>query len=65
MDSERLKVAQERLSQKDKHKFRNFLGLCIYYWRFIAGFADSVKLLTQFREEKQTSQRYPEVEAAF
>lgn len=41
MDSERLKVVQQRLSQKDKHKLRSFLGLCIYYWRFIAGFADS------------------------
>jgi hypothetical protein len=43
MDSDRLKVVQEWLSQKDKYKLRSFLGLCIWHWRFIAGFADTVK----------------------
>jgi hypothetical protein len=65
MDSDRLKLVQEWLSQKDKHKLRSFLGLGIYYWRFTAVFADIAKLLTQFREEKQTSQWYPEAEVAF
>jgi hypothetical protein len=49
---ERLTAVQEWLPPKDKHELRSFLGLCIYYWRLIAGSAETAKLLTQLREEK-------------
>jgi hypothetical protein len=31
---------------KRQTQVKEFPGLCIYYWRFTAGFADTVKLLT-------------------
>jgi hypothetical protein len=36
---------------KNKHKIRSFLGLCMYYRRFISGFANIAKPLTTLTEE--------------
>jgi hypothetical protein len=51
-DPEELKAVWGWLLLRDRNKLRRFLGLCTYY-RFISGFADFVKPLTQLTEEKQ------------
>jgi hypothetical protein len=54
------------LSQpKDKRKLRSFLGRCTYYQKFISGFAEIAKLLTQLTEERRPFNWSPEVETAF
>jgi hypothetical protein len=49
----------------DRHQLRSFLGLCTYYRRFTASFADIAKPLTRLTEEKWTFGWYPQVETAF
>jgi hypothetical protein len=49
----------------DKHQPRSFLGLCTYYRRFIARFADIVKPLTRLTEEKWTFEWFTAAETAF
>lgn len=64
-DPERLEAVQRWPPPKDKHKSWSFLRLYTYYRRFITGFADIAKPLTQFMEEEQTYQWTPEADAAF
>jgi hypothetical protein len=64
-DPEKLKAVREWPTPKNKHEIRSFVGLCTYYRRFIAGFADTAKALTKFTEHKQSFQWTPEAEAAF
>jgi hypothetical protein len=44
---------------------RSFLGLCTNYWRFVAGSADSIKLLNQLVVNKLATQCSSDAEAAF
>jgi hypothetical protein len=44
---------------------RSFLGLCTYYRKFISGFADIAKPLTQLAEERRPFHWSPEAETAF
>jgi hypothetical protein len=62
---EKFKAVGEWPTPKDKHEIRSFLGLCMYYRRFISAFANIAKPLTRLTEEKQAFQWTPEVEAAF
>jgi hypothetical protein len=55
-DPEKLKAAWGWTLLRDKQESRSFLGLCTYYRRFIAGFADIAESFTQLTLEKQTSQ---------
>jgi hypothetical protein len=64
-DPDNLEAVRECLTPKNKHKIRSFLGLCMYYRRFISSFANIVKPLTKLTEEKQVFQWTPEVEATF
>jgi hypothetical protein len=54
-DPVKLKAVQQWPLLRGKHGLQSFLGLCTYYRRFIASFADIAKLLTQLAEEKWTS----------
>jgi hypothetical protein len=47
---EKLEDVKNWPPQTDKHQARSFLGLCMYYTSFIAGFA-----LTRITDEKRTS----------
>jgi hypothetical protein len=64
-DPEKLKDVREWPTPKNKHEIRSFLGLRMYYRRFIPGFANIAKPLTKVTKQKQTFQWTPEVEAAF
>jgi hypothetical protein len=64
-DPEKLEAVREWPTPRNKHEVRSFVGLCIYYRRFISGFADIAKPLTRLTEEKQAFQWTPEVETAF
>jgi hypothetical protein len=64
-DPEKLKAVREWPTPKNKHEIRSFLGLCMYYRRFISGFANIAKPLTKLTEQKQPFQWTSEVEAAF
>jgi hypothetical protein len=46
------------------HELRSLLGLCTYYWRFMAGFTYAANLLTQLTKEKEVLQWSPESGAA-
>jgi hypothetical protein len=46
-DLEKLEAKQRCPPPRNKHELRSFLGLCTCYRRFITGFADVAKLLTQ------------------
>jgi hypothetical protein len=59
IDPEKLKVARERPSPKNKHEIRSFLGPRTYYRRFISGFANIAKPPTKFTEENQAVQWTP------
>jgi hypothetical protein len=48
---------------KNKHEIRSFVGLCMYYRRFISGFANIAKPLAKLSKEKQAVQWTPEMEA--
>jgi hypothetical protein len=50
---------------KDKHQLRSYLGLCTYYRKFISGFADIAKPLTQLTEERRPLHWFPEAATAF
>jgi hypothetical protein len=64
-DPEKLETVKNWPPPTDKHHLRSFLGLCIYYTRFIHGFAIIDKLLTRVTEEKRTFEWSPESEVAF
>jgi hypothetical protein len=64
-DTEKLKTVQGWLPPRDKHKLRSFPGLCTYYRRFIVGFADISKMMTQLMKEKWTFQWSPKAETPF
>jgi hypothetical protein len=63
-DPEKLKAVKEWPTPKNKHEISSFLGLLIYYRRFISIFSNIAKPLTKLIE-KQAFQWTPEVEAAF
>jgi hypothetical protein len=65
MDPEKLEAVRCWPQPKDKHQLRSFLGLCTYYRRFIAGFAEISKSLTQLTEERRPFHWSPEAETAF
>lgn len=46
------------------HKLWSFLGFCTYYRRFVIGFADIIKPLTQLTKGKWTYQWSPEADTA-
>lgn len=50
MDPEKLKAVQKWPPPKDRHELRSFLGVCIYYETFTAGYVDTAKPLTQLTE---------------
>jgi hypothetical protein len=64
-DPEKLKAVRCWPQPKDKHQLRSFLGLSTYHRRFISGFAEIAKLLTQLTEEKRPFNWSPEAEIAF
>jgi hypothetical protein len=51
-NSEKLEAVREWPTPRNKHEVRSFLGLCMYYRRFISSFADIAKPLTRLTEEK-------------
>jgi hypothetical protein len=63
-DPKNLKSVREWPTPMNKHEI-SFLGLCMYYRRFISGFTNSAEPLTKLTEQKQSFQWPPEVEAAF
>jgi hypothetical protein len=63
-DPEKLKAVKCWPPPLDKHQLRSFLGLCTYYRRFIPGFSNIAKPLTQLTEEKQPFQWSTGAEAA-
>jgi hypothetical protein len=65
IDPEKLEAVHHWPLLKAKYESRSFLGLCSYYRRFIAGFTDIAKPLTQLTEEKGTYQWFPETDADF
>ena len=64
IDPRKLEAVKSWPRPNDRHQLRSFLGLCTYYRRFIAGFADIAKLLTRLREKKWTFKWSPEAETA-
>ncbi len=67
-DPEKLEAVKNWQRPTDKHQLKSFLWLCMYYRRFIAGFAgfaDIAKPLTRLTEEKWTFKCSPEAETAF
>jgi hypothetical protein len=65
MDPGKLEAVRCWPQPKDKHQLRSFLGLCTYYRRFISGFAEIAKHLTQLTEENRLFNWSPEAETAF
>jgi hypothetical protein len=65
MDLKTLKVIWEWPLMKDEHELRSSLGLRTYYQRFMAGFMDIAKPLTQPMEEKWTSQMSTEGQVTY
>jgi hypothetical protein len=65
MVPEKLEAVKSWPRLNDKHQLRSFLGLCTYYRRFIARFADIAKLLTRLSEDKWTFKWSPEAGTAF
>jgi hypothetical protein len=61
-DPEKLKAVGKCLLPKGKHELRNFFGLCTYYLKFKAEFANVTKQLKQFKEEKRAVQWSPKAE---
>jgi hypothetical protein len=64
-DPGKLKALRELPTSNNKHEIGSFLDLCMYYRRFISGFANIFKPLTELTKEKQAYQWTPEVEADF
>jgi hypothetical protein len=62
-DSERLKFVQEWRRPKHKRELIRSLGLCTYYQRFIGGFKEIERPLSQIRNEMRNCQRSPEGKA--
>jgi len=64
-DPKKLEAVKSWPRPKDKHHLRSFLGLCMYYRRFISRFTDIAKPLTRLTEEKRTFEWSTEAETAF
>jgi hypothetical protein len=59
-DPEKLEAVRCWPQPKDKHQLRSFLGLCTYYRKFIPGFAEIAKPLTQLTEDRRPFHWSPE-----
>jgi hypothetical protein len=64
-DPEKLEAVRCWPQPTDEHQLRSFLGLCTYYRRFISGFAEIAKPLTQLTVEKRPFHWFPEAETAY
>jgi hypothetical protein len=64
-DPEKQEAVQRCPPPRDKYDRKSLLGSCTDYTRFVVGFTDITKPLTQLAEEKRTCQWSPEANTAF
>ena len=65
VDDEKIQAIRSWPKPSTVKEVRSFLGLCSYYRRFIAGFADIARPLHRLSEKPQVFEWSPEVEHSF